>query len=126
MSLEKDRKDRSYQYGRLLAVLEKAEKDTYGSGESRETNAIRSISMFIQKPLHTTSMLIEQLKRSYFSKLTPAARAYYDKLIGEILENISEMEENNASLKETYVLGYYLQKNSLYTKNNTTPIDEEE
>ena len=36
MALEKEKKDRSYQYGRLLAVLEKAERDTYGVDEDRE------------------------------------------------------------------------------------------
>ena len=41
MALEPEKQDRSYQYGRLLAVLEKAERDTYSSDETREPNAIR-------------------------------------------------------------------------------------
>lgn len=45
MSLDKEKKDRSYQFGRLLAVMEKVERDTY-TDEGREPNAIRMQSVF--------------------------------------------------------------------------------
>ena len=35
MALEPEKKDRSYQYGRLLAVLEKAERDTFDTDEKK-------------------------------------------------------------------------------------------
>ena len=41
MALEPQKKDVSYQYGRLLAVFEKLERDTYDPNEQREPNAIR-------------------------------------------------------------------------------------
>lgn len=50
MELDKSRADRSYQYGRLLAVLEKVERDTYDKDESREPNAIRLQTMFRRRP----------------------------------------------------------------------------
>ena len=37
MMLDPKKKDLSYQFGRLLAVLEKAERDTYEDKETRET-----------------------------------------------------------------------------------------
>lgn len=127
MALEKDKNDISYQYGRLLAVLEKAERDTYDSNESRDPNAIRMQSVFCTRPAQTAKTVIEQLKKSYLPRLTPRNRTYYDRLIGEIFEKISSYPERqwNAPLNETYIIGYYLQKNALYTKNKEMIETEE-
>ncbi len=127
MALEKDKKDISYQYGRLLAVLEKAERDTYESGEGRETNAIRMQSAFCAHPVQTAKTIVEQVKAGYYMKLKPGSRVFYDRLIGEIFERISSFDESewNVPLKETYIIGYYLQKNALYTKNDTINTTEE-
>lgn len=118
MALEPQKKDRSYQYGRLLAVLEKAEKDTYLPGEERETNAIRMQSVFVNRPAYAAKILIEKVKTGYYPKLNGGLKLKYEKLIGEIMAVISEFPDNeyNKSLSETYLLGYYLQKNSLYAK----------
>lgn len=125
MSLEPNKPDISYQYGRLLAVLEKTERDTYDSGESRETNAIRMQSVFAQRPMYAARTIWEQLKKAYYPRLKPGSRAFYDRLIGEILENISAFpkEAQNRPLGDTYLLGYYLQRNALYqskTEQNET------
>ena len=75
----------------------------------------------------TAKTIIEQLKKSYLSRLSPRLRTYYDRLIGEIFEKIDSHPANqqNAPLKETYILGYYLQKNALYTKNKDMTETEE-
>ena len=123
MALEPENKDRSYQFGRLLAVLEKAEKDAYREGETRETNAIRMQSVFVQRPGYASKIIIDQLKNAYYPHLDLRKRNYYERLIGQIMQVISESEEGyNKPLKETYILGYYLQKNDLYAKKN---IEEE-
>ena len=121
MALEPERKDRSYQYGRLLAVMEKAERDTYDSDEKREPYAIRLQSIFTRRPAYATRTIVEQLKTAYYPKLSIGQRTYYEKLIGEILTIISNLEadEYNKPLSETYLLGYYLQKNAFYTKKTT-------
>ena len=62
MALEPEKQDRSYQYGRLLAVLEKAERDTYSSDETREPNAIRMQPVFSQRPQYASRILWEQIK----------------------------------------------------------------
>lgn len=117
MALEPDKKDRSYQYGRLLAVLEKEERDTYEAGDERETNAIRMQSIFTQRPQYAVRIISEQVKRGYARRLSPGHQAYYEKLIGEIMEIISEFEEDaNKPLGDTYLMGYYLQKNAMYAK----------
>ena len=124
MALEKEKKDRSYQYGRLLAVLEKAERDTYGADEDREPNAMRMQSVFTQRPQYAARMIWEQVKRGYYRRLTNGQRTYYEKLIGQIMEQLSEYEEEtNKPLEDSYLLGYYLQKNELYTSKNKEQKD---
>ena len=118
MALEPDKRDRSYQFGRLLAVLEKAERDTYDREEKRETNAIRLQPMFVRRPGTTAKTVLEQVKNAYYPRLSVGIRNFYEILIGQIMEQISECTEEkyDAPLSETYLLGYYLQKNALYTK----------
>ena len=127
MALEPEKKDRSYQYGRLLAVLEKIEKDTYDSEKERTTNALRMQSVFVKRPAYAARIIIEQLKNAYYPKLTPAGRTFYDKIIGQIMEVISEFgdDEYNKPLTDTYLLGYYLQQNALYAKKNNDEEREE-
>lgn len=118
MSLEKDKKDRSYQYGRLLAILEKTERDAFDSNETREPNAVRLQAYYVQKPQTAAAQLITHIKTSCYQKLKPGTRVYYEKLIGEILDIISGFPEAdlNKPLGETYIMGYYLQNNALYEK----------
>jgi CRISPR-associated protein Csd1 len=131
MSLEKDHRDRSYQFGRLLAVMDKAERDTYDRDEKRETNASKMQSVFCQHPLHVAKNIEAQLERAYFPRLSSGKRAYYKQLIGEIFEKISQCPENewNRPLGDLYLIGYYLQRNELYkSKDNMVKdnISEEE
>ena len=118
MALEPEKRDRSYQFGRLLAVLEKAERDTYDKDEKRETNAIRLQPMFVRRPGTTAKTVLEQVKNAYYPRLSVKSRNFYEILIGQIMEQISERTEEkyDSPLTETYLLGYYLQKNALYTK----------
>jgi len=126
MALEENRKDRSYQYGRLLAIMEKIERDTYDQEESRETNAIRSQAIFVQKPELVFSQIMTQLKTGYYPRLSVGARSFYDRLIGEIQEILSELDEKEYGrpLTETYLMGYYLQKNKLYSKKTKNQEEE--
>ena len=121
MALEPEKKDRSYQFGRLLAVLEKAERDAFDTDEKREPNAMRMQALFVKRPMHAAKIIIEQLKNAYYPRLTPGARSYYDKLIGEIMLALSEYpdSERGKPLGETYLMGYYLQKTALYTKRES-------
>ena len=127
MSLDKEKKDRSYQFGRLLAVMEKVERDTY-TDEGREPNAIRMQSVFCDRPLYTAKIINDRLN-PYFERLRPGSRAYYKKLIGEIAEQLSNYDDAqlNRPLGDTYLMGYYLQRNELYTsKSNETKEEIEE
>lgn len=131
MALEPEKKDRSYQFGRLLAVMEKAERDTYDSGEDREPNALRLQSIFCQRPLTTAHNLEKQLEKAYFPRLLrkyPNMYIKYKNLMGQIMGIISEFpqEDWNKPLDATYLMGYYLQRSALYTKKTDNEMEENE
>ena len=120
MNLERDKQNRSYQFGRLLAILEKAERDTYEKdNEGRETNAIRMQSAYVQRPMKVCEQIISKVKQGYYQKLNEGQKSYYEKLIEEIMTTIAASvaneEELNRPLEEIYIVGYYLQKQDLYT-----------
>ena len=128
MALEPEKKDRSYQFGRLLAVMEKAERDTYDSSEGREPNAIRLQSIFCQRPMSTANNLEKQLEKAYFPRLKPGSRIWYKNQMGQIMGIISEFpqEDWNKPLDATYLMGYYLQRSALYTKKTDNEMEENE
>ena len=109
MSLDVNCQDRSYQFGRLLAVMEKIEKDTFDSSTSRESNAIRLQQVFTQRPGYATKIIMDKLKSAYYPRLSPGSRVFYDSIIGNIMEQLSRfgLEEYDRPLTETYLLGYY-------------------
>ena len=129
MSLEKDKKDRSYQFGRLLAVFEKIESDALSDKKDenkkiRETSAMRLQSAFVQRPADTSKIIMNNLKNAYYPKLDAGIRVYYEKIIGEIFEIISEFSADfNKPLTPEYLLGYYLQQNEFYKKRETTDTE---
>lgn len=126
MALKPDKKDRSYQYGRLLAVFEKAEQDANKEDKERETNAIRMQSVFVRAPLHVAMNVDQQLKRAYFRRLKPWQRLGYNKLVGEIMDQIHEFPEEhwNRPLEDSYLMGYYLQRNELYKSRKENDTEE--
>ncbi len=125
LALEPERKDRSYQWGRMLAVMEKIERDTYDKGEKREPNAIRIQSVFVRRPAYAFKVVMEQLKTAYYPRLSVGARIYYDGLIEEIMEQLSlDMDNYAKPLAESYLPGYYLQKSALYAKKNENETEE--
>lgn len=132
MALEPTRKDRSYQWGRLLAVMEKAEQDVHyeknkdkDKDKERITNAIRMQAMFVRRPAYAFRIVMEQLKCAYYPYLKPSSRIFYEKKIQEIMEQLSQYSDSfDKPLTESYLLGYYLQKSALYPKNNDSETED--
>lgn len=58
MDLNYEKMDRDALYGCLLALLEKAERDTYKEKETREPNAIRYMSAFCRRPLTVSAQIL--------------------------------------------------------------------
>ncbi len=128
MSLDKEKRDLSYQFGRLLAVYEKIERDTFEDNSTREPNAMRIQPVYCNQPMHYANELEKQMEKAYLPRLSVGKRVFYKNLIGEIMNQISEFSENewNKALKDTYLIGYYLQRRDLYSKKEKSENKDEE
>ena len=119
MELDETKRDRSYLFGRLLAVLEKAEsRAVFESGEtSRETNAERLQSAYVQHPMRTWRTLEQQLL-PYFKRLRGGTERFYKSEIENIVSllDTEDEQELNKPLGATYLLGYYLERKKLNQK----------
>ena len=122
MEWKLDRKDRSFQFGRLLAVMERAEDDYYNNiGESRQTNAIKSIAAFRQTPWTVFARINEMLEGAYLPRIKQWQRDRYHRLRDEISVNLSEYGDAlNKPLNEFYLMGYELQRNEFFRKKEAT------
>ena len=117
MALDLGCKDRSYLFGRLLAVAEIVESSTYNKENIRETNALRMQKAFALRPMSTWRMLEERLE-PYYKQLNPGLRLYYRKITEEIVDGLSpSAAELNQKLDDIYLLGYYHQRS--YRKEKT-------
>lgn len=129
MSLDYENTDRSYLFGRLLAVLEKTERAAFSPGETREPNAIRLQSAYVNHPMSTWKLLEEKLN-PYFQRMNPGSRKYYKDIISEITEKLTgfmcDPEQLNRPLEELYLIGYYLQRAELNSYKNDRNSDREE
>lgn len=124
MTLDETKNNPSYLFGRLLAIAEKVERDTYDEKETREPNAIRLWTTFSRRPLNTWRILEEKLN-PYFIRLKPGSRRYYRNLIGEIIAALDESGEDlTRPLEDTYLLGYYSQRKALYQKNEEKEMEK--
>jgi len=128
MSLNKDSTDRSYLYGRLIAVAERVEFLTFEQNEKRETNAKRLFSSFVQRPYRTWGIIEERLI-PYLSKLSSGQQYYYQKIMNEICDSFDENSfADDRKLENIYILGYRHQSSAMIqngTKENSNEhIDE--
>lgn len=125
MELDRNNRDRSYLYGRLLAVAERVERSTYEKGETRITNAERYMQAFSNRPFRTWTIIWSNLQ-PYLRQLKPAAREYYKNLLGEITK-LFEYEEriSNEALNGRYLIGYDCQRTALKRWLNEQPSSQE-
>lgn len=124
-----DKKNRSFQYGRLLAAMERLEEDYYSkTQEGRQTNAIKYMSEFKRRPFAVFERVNQHLQLAYLGRVEPWQAARYKRLVGEIVGILREFpeEELNRPLEDIYLMGYELQRNAFFTKNQTDDNTEEE
>lgn len=129
MALDKKEKDRSYLYGRLLAVADRIEYRTYDEGDkARVTNAKRYMSTFSQRPFETWKVIEESIQ-PYMNKLGIAERWFYENLLNDIYD-LFEKETfcDNSRLDGLYLLGFHSQSYDLkkIKKENSEDKKEEE
>lgn len=126
MTLDENNTNRSYLFGRLLAIAESVERLTYSYDEKREPNAKRYQTVFVHHPLSTWKILEEALEPYYRKIESPKKREEYRTMIQEVIRKIEDSDSTklNNPLDENYLLGYYLQRASL--KNETMMTKNED
>lgn len=121
-----DKLDRSFQFGRLLAAMERAEADYYyKTKEERQTNAVKSLAAFKQTPWIVFERVNKRLEGAYINRIESWQKMRYYKLRDEISALLSRCTEEplNAPLSPYYLMGYELQRNEFF---KTTNKSEEE
>ena len=109
MSLDESITDRSYLFGRMLAVADQIENASYDKWGERTTNAMRYMNVFSQKPFKTWTIIAKNLV-PYQEKLGVKGRGYGD-LINEIASKMNFNDyKSDKPLDGLYLLGYYCQK----------------
>lgn len=129
MAWDLDKQDRSFQYGRLLAVMERAEADYYyRTHENRQTSAIKSMSEFRRRPFSVFERINRHLERAYLNRIDEWQVNRYNRLTGEIFEILRRFPESelNRPLDDIYLMGYELQRNAFFSKDGTKDNIEEE
>ena len=117
MGYDPNETNRSYLYGCLLAIADKAESDTYEEADkkSRVTNARRYWANFAQHPYQTWQNIEERL-RPYIDK--HEYRLFIEKQIQEIMDKFTTQTFKDSSrLEPVYLLGYHNYKAYMYKKN---------
>lgn len=120
MSLDPKITDRSYLFGRLLAVAEAIETSALNiTKTSRPTNAEKLMQRFQQRPSETWSMLEKSIQpyRNILKKNenTVSFLRSYDAYIDNIMETfLMGQFMDNGPLTGAYLLGYHCQRAFIY------------
>ena len=116
VALNEQETDRSYLYGRLLAIADVVEEKILSETEKdRMTNAVRLFTAMQQHPASTWSTL-EQKLTPYMGKLSPGLRMFYKNMIDTIYNLGGADMGSNAQLSPRYVEGYHNQRYALLHK----------
>lgn len=116
MALRETCDDRSYLYGRLLAVADRIEYRTFEEEEKRETNAKRYMNAFSQRPFQIWKVIEERLS-AYLPKLDLKEKLYYEHLKDSIYWLFKDGDfEKNETLDGLYLLGFHNQSYALRNK----------
>lgn len=116
LALDENNDDRSYLFGRLLAVADVLERRALGREERRATNAIRYMNSFSKHPERTWRVIQESLQ-PYQARLGRDA-TYWTKIIDEIGYKFKPEDFSNKPLTGKYLLGFYSQRHVLYQSKN--------
>lgn len=124
MSLDKNCTNRSYLYGRLLAIADVAEASTYSKEEERTTNAKRYFETFANRPCTTWDVISKRLE-PYLQKMPTGSEIYYRKLINEVVDMFDrEVFCDNSKLEPEYLHAYSCQVRELYKSKEEKAEDK--
>lgn len=116
--------DRSYLFGCLLAIADKAESEAYDDAERnvRVTNAKRYWNAFSQRPAQTWQLIEERL-RPYLNKLGKS-QVKYTLWMNEISNKLDVEKFSNERLGPLYLLGYHNFNDYMFCGNRNEKTEE--
>lgn len=124
MVLDENCTNRSYLFGRLLAIAEKIERTTFDQGETRVTNAERYMRQFSQTPFRTWE-LIRKSTQVHLNQIRPGSREFYKNLYAEIEGLFDEGAfEDKKPLDGRFLLGYDCQREALKKSSEKNQANE--
>jgi CRISPR-associated protein Csd1 len=118
MSLDEKQSDRSYIFGRLLAIAQQIEEYAlYTTGEKRDTNAERLMHQFKIHPYKTWGIITDKLK-PYMTRL--GSKGISLKELMTKVNSLLPYEEfiSKKKLEDSYILGYYCQRQIFIDEKN--------
>lgn len=123
VALDTSNEDRSYLFGRLLAVADVLERRALGPDENRATNAIRYMNAFSRHPARTWAT-IQQCLQPYQARLGRKATDL-NKIIDEVGSKLAVDKFTNQPLSGLYLLGYYSQRYEIYNRESKSAEHEQ-
>ena len=123
MSLDPDRKDTAYLLGRLFALLEKVQRDALpGISATIKDRFFGSASA---RPGTVFPQLI-RTSQHHLANLDEGLRIYSEKQIQKIVDGLSRFP-GNLTLEQQglFAIGYYHQKQDLFTKKDSASSTSE-
>lgn len=131
MSLDRESKNVSYLFGRLLAVMDRIEdyalylKDKENKNR-RDTNAKRLWSAYVSRPFSTFNNLRSNIQ-PYLSSLNGGTRKRFEDEITEIINGLDLQKDNlNKPLQPEYLLGFYHERKELIEKDKDKKVTDNE
>lgn len=116
VALDEQIHDRSYLFGRLLAIADVLERSALE--EKRASNAIRYMNAFARYPARTWGIIQSNLQ-PYQAKMGTRA-TFYNQLIDTVGSMLRPEDFNDQPLEGLYLLGFYSQRHELYRKKSKT------
>ena len=120
--------NRAYRLGRLFAVLERIQEASAGGpGKLNSTIRDRYYGAASSTPVAVFTTLL-RLKNAHLKKLAVGQSAWFEKLVGEILDSVTDFPKHLPLPDQgRFALGYYQQRQDFFAKkpDDSTPITTE-
>jgi CRISPR-associated protein Csd1 len=117
----------AYRLGRLFAVLERIQEASAGGpGKLNSTIRDRYYGAASSTPVAVFTTLL-RLKNAHLKKLTVGQAAWFERLLGEILDAVTDFPKHLPLPDQgRFALGYYQQRQDFFAKkpDDSTPITE--
>ena len=122
VSLDADRTDPAYRLGRLFAALEKIQEEAQPGINATIRDRYYGAASSTPVTVFTTLL---RLKNHHLGKLPVPRRTYFEKLLGQIADDLHDFPRQLTLPDQgRFALGYYHQRQAFFTKT-TDPQPKE-